>query len=633
MQKIYKIASFGDLGLLDYKLPLLIDTETAKLGSQIRLIQLYQTHLKQVLIFDTKDISVEVLYSYINDFHLVYHNGLYDAGCFKTDMGSLYTPTLHWDDTFYLSRLAFPEWEKFSLDICFYKMLRYDPYEEAGLDKKILQKSFHDNRTGPLTDDQYLYSAIDVYYLGQLYDLVKHMEDDFNYLLDKSVAEKSVQMQDRGMPVDIPMVQKMKAEYEKEFKDLTYKLKGLNSNSWQQVRKALGTENSSDGPSLAIIASREGGFEGLKQLQKLDGEYDMVVTEPNYVHTPEKVEIAKNIIAMRHVRMRLSYCERTFDAVNENSRITAQFSPHAITGRVQPNNENLSQWPRDMKALWGFDETKDRVLVYSDYSQLELRSLCALIGEPTMYATYKSDLDIHTKTQTEAKIDELDVPSSTSPRMVAKMINFLSIYGGGVDSFQKQFVKMTNTWLEAELVRTAMTRFKDTFTTVKTWHHGNSKQLNEGNYIGMTVSGRRYSTSSYTEFNNIQNQGSGTEVAKLAWHYMVKYGFVNNVGLFDNKVENDGDVYMVNFTHDSYLLDCPNIPDVYKKAGRQLMACMQVAWFQIMKNSKYPDLNMPCDCAVDKHWDVIEYGDPMHKDSIDGMKYYGKDPDYLLEVE
>ena len=643
MEKIYKIATLADLKELDISLPLMVDTETSRLGSEIRLIQLYQKGMDKVLIFDTLEHNVEMLYMFIVDYHLVGHNFLYDLGCFKADMGDKFIFPQRWDDTFYASRLAAPQWEKFSLDLCFEHMMRYCPYTKAGLDKKILQKSFARLKTKlghvegnaglpSLTPNQYLYAAIDVYYLWQLWEKVEHMVHEFNYMLDKAVAEKSVQMQDNGMPVTMTGLMTTKKKYDLKFARLTKELKGLNSNSYQQVRKALGTVRSSDGPALAIIASRRGGFEGLKQLVKVDGGYKMELTEPDYVHTQEKVQIAKNIQEMRHTRMRLSYVQRTLDAMNEDHRINAQFSPHAITGRVQPNNENLSQWPRDMKSIWGFEKDSDRVLVYSDYSQLELRSVCAVIGEENMYKAYKSGIDLHDKTEKEANIDESKLPHGMKVRMVAKMLNFLSLYGGGVDSFQKQFVDMTNTWLDADLVQESMASWKKVYSGVAQWHKENSKRLNKGDYTWHTVGNRPYHTKSFTEYNNIQIQGSGAEVAKLAWHYLFKFGVVNNEGLLNNEKENTSDVKMVNFVHDAVLIDCPNDPEVYERVSRQLAACFQIAWFQVMKNSKFPDLDMPVDVSVDKSWDVIENGEPQWYMEIDGMKYKNAEPKEIMEV-
>ncbi len=640
---IYKLATLANLKELDISKPLMIDTETSKLGSQIRLIQLYQDGMDQVLIFDTIDTGVETLWIFLQDFHLVGHNLLYDLGCFKNDIGNTFSMPKQFDDTFYLSRLAYPSWEKFSLDECFYNMLRYDPYEEAGLEKKLLQKSFArlttkfgdvEGNTGlpVLTTKQYVYAALDVYHLGKLYDRVKHCDKEFNYTLDKRVAEFSVQMQDNGFKICKSGLGKLEIQYKEEFKVLTGKLKGLNSNSWQQVRKAIGTEHSSDGPSLAIIASRERGFEGLKLLQKIDGEYEMVEVEPNYYHTEEKVQLDKDIIAMRHVRMRLSYVERARNSMNAEGRITSQFSPHAITSRVQPNNENISQYPRDMKEIWGFEEGEGRVLVYSDYSQLELRSVCAVVGEHNMYEAYKSGIDLHTKTQVDAGINNLDIPSSTSPRMCAKMVNFLSLYGGGVDSFQKQFVKMTNTFLDAELVRTMMKNWKEVYSDITLWHKNNSAQLQQRNYLGRTVCGRPYHTKSFTEFNNIQIQGTGAEVSKLAWNYLIKFGIVNNEGISGVEIKNTSDVKLVNFVHDSYLIDCPDDEETYKRVSKQLMLCMQFAWFQVVKNSKYPNLDMPCDSAVDRTWHIIEYGEPKYKDDLDGMIMYGKTIEEFKEM-
>ena len=624
---IYKIAQLSDLQELDINKPLMLDTETSKLGSDIVLIQLYQSHLDKVLIFNVKgkEYLVPLLWEILKDYHLVAHNGLYDWGCFKTDIqsqGGTFTYPQNIDDTFYLTRLAIPQWKKFSLDNCYFNLMRYDPYGSEGLDKKVLQKSFAD--TTNFTDSQYKYAAIDVYYLEKLYDKVKEKKDDFNYKLDMRIAEFSVQMQDNGMPVDLEELAKIEQTSNKKFNELTIKLKGLNSASYMQVRKALGTEKSSDGTALAIIATREGGFEGLKMLQKVDGEWEMSVVEPNYAHTQEKAIMAKNIISMREVRMDLSYVKRTHAAMNSDNRITAQFSPHAVSARVQPNNENLSQWPRRLKHMWGFKPKDGLVMVYSDFSQLELRSVCAVVGEHNMYEAYIKGEDLHTKTQRDAKIDASKVPPKTNARFVAKMINFLSLYGGSVNAFQSQFIKMAGVWMDTPVVAEILKNWKEVYSDITLWHKENASKLNSGETTGHTVCGRPYTTKSFTEFNNIQIQGSGAEVAKYAWNLLYKFGIVNNEGISGVEIKNTSAIRIINFTHDSYIIECPDDEEVYEKVAYQLMLCMQWSWFTIMANAKIKNLPMPCDSAVDRNWGVIEYGKPQYKADIDGMLTYGK---------
>jgi DNA polymerase-1 len=71
---------------------------------------------------------------------------------------------------------------------------------------------------------------------------------------------------------------------------------------------------------------------------------------------------------------------------------------------------------------------KEYILMAADYSQVELRVMAALSGDPAMIEAFKNDLDIHTATPARVfgvGTDEV-VPDM---RRTAKMVNFGIIYG------------------------------------------------------------------------------------------------------------------------------------------------------------------------------------------------------------
>jgi len=147
VKQIYKLSSIQELlEKLNSQEYVCLDTETAKLGSDIRLIQVYQPSWDQVLLFNVDESSIhkQIIWSILVEYKLILHNACYDFGCFKKDISS-FTNSNDWEDTFYLLRLAVPELntkDGFSLDEGFKWCLGYDPYKDAGLNKKKLQTSF-----------------------------------------------------------------------------------------------------------------------------------------------------------------------------------------------------------------------------------------------------------------------------------------------------------------------------------------------------------------------------------------------------------------------------------------------------------------------------------------------------------
>jgi DNA polymerase I-like protein with 3'-5' exonuclease and polymerase domains len=374
-----------------------------------------------------------------------------------------------------------------------------------------------------------------------------------------------------------------------------------------QVRKLLGLKYSSDEITLRILADRKNGLEGYTVWKhpKLSG--SNLPLEPEYVHDDSKVELAKAVLTKRKNLNILKFVDRALTNMDEHHRVTARFSPHAISGRVQPSDENLSQYPRAMKSMWGINPEVhgDRVLIYADYSQLELRTICAILPERNMERAYRNKIDLHTFASKNLDIDESKLPKSMPKRTVAKYLNFLMLYGGGVANFQKTVCKNSGVFLELDICKQANDDWKAGFSDIKAWHEKNAKSKGHG---GSTIGGRKYKAKSYTDLNNIQVQGSGTEVAKLAWSYIYKYNVV------DNK-----DSFVVNFVHDAFVLDCPNDPSIYEPIANRLGMVMKLSWQEVMAHAPIKDLPMPVDVLVGRNWADLEYEtDVMYRVTIDG---------------
>ena len=316
MGPIYKMGSLKELLALDPNKPVMLDTETETLYSEIRLIQVYQEGMEQALLFDVKMSrpSVEIIWDVLVDYHLVLHNGLYDLFCFQADVEDFRMPK-RWDDTFYASRLVKPHYGKHSLDFVMTQVLGYDPYFKEELNKKELQLSFEVTDKKPrvdLTESQLIYAATDVYYLPAVWNEVKQARELFVYDLDIKTAEYQVKIYPRGCPIDRDKLNLLRKNDNIKVFELTKKLPmGLNVNSYIQVRKVLGLENSSNELTLMMIAHRPNGVEGVTMnVKDENGEWQKEPLEENYEHTAEKEQIALTILAKRKALKRLNFNDR-----------------------------------------------------------------------------------------------------------------------------------------------------------------------------------------------------------------------------------------------------------------------------------------------------------------------------------
>jgi DNA polymerase-1 len=104
----------------------------------------------------------------------------------------------------------------------------------------------------------------------------------------------------------------------------------------------------------------------------------------------------------------------------------------AETGRISSQDPNLQNIPirSDLgkKIRQGFVAAKGKVLVAADYSQIELRILAHLSGDPLLTNAFRDRVDVHT--QTAAEVFGVAREAVTAEqRRVAKAVNYGLSYG------------------------------------------------------------------------------------------------------------------------------------------------------------------------------------------------------------
>jgi DNA polymerase I len=104
----------------------------------------------------------------------------------------------------------------------------------------------------------------------------------------------------------------------------------------------------------------------------------------------------------------------------------------ASTGRLSTSNPNLQAIPirtelgREIRSA--FVAESDMKLLSADYSQIELRILAHVSGEPKLREAFERGEDIHTATAAEV-LGRDPAQLTTGERSIAKMINFGIVYG------------------------------------------------------------------------------------------------------------------------------------------------------------------------------------------------------------
>jgi DNA polymerase-1 len=128
-----------------------------------------------------------------------------------------------------------------------------------------------------------------------------------------------------------------------------------------------------------------------------------------------------------------TYLDVLPQVVDERSRIHTTFlQAGAQTGRLASTNPNMQNVPirtplgREIRGC--FEAEEGRVLISADYSQIELRVLAHVAGEPVLKEIFERDEDVHTATASQV-FSVAGKEIDPGMRSKAKMINYGIVYG------------------------------------------------------------------------------------------------------------------------------------------------------------------------------------------------------------
>lgn len=557
---IFKVGRLEDLGNIDFEKPLFCDTETAKSNKGICMFQCMQQGWDKALVFLIKDTEKELrpIYEKIKDCLVVYHNFSYDASSFANDLKLDCCPFEKFEDTFFLARCLFWDNEFFNLEECYRRTFGFSPYECVDIDKKKAQKYFYYKKINldDIEPNIWLYSAIDVYYMPYFWRWCKNYTDMWHYRVDKRFIYHMVKWQQYGMPVDFEQIELAKQNNLRIIEENKKLLpQDLNVNSPRQVTAYLNIESS----------SRE-------ELSRV------VFNDPANSEKAEAILNTRKAIKSNNFLSRLSF-----------KRIRGYFSPSTKSGRAKcegtkdDGEDNLLQVPRNLKQVFGFAKDENKLLVYCDYAQLELRSATALLGENNLRKAFDADVDLHE--HTAALMFNLPIDNiPKEKRQFAKMCNFALLYCASVPTLQQVFYD-AGSKLSIEETAELRRKWKGAYKKVAQWHHDSNKQYDSGKLDSITINLRHYLPKFFADMCGIANQSLGADAAKIA------------ACLFCEKFPK---AKVLCFIHDAIVVEA-NTQEEAKEYAKGLGDCMVIAWFAAIKNCIYADLLMPLEVEVSKN--------------------------------
>jgi DNA polymerase-1 len=157
----------------------------------------------------------------------------------------------------------------------------------------------------------------------------------------------------------------------------------------------------------------------------------------------------------------------------------------ATTGRFVSRGPNFQNQPRSgpIKSIYLPDRPECEKFVEVDFSQIEMRVMVHLSGEPALVKSYEEGLDIHTEiAQMVFEKDEV----SKEERHMAKYIVYGLGYGRGAASVAQQYG-----WSISE-AQSFIRSFARRFPVLWEWRREQVKQADRHRYLTNPYSRRRY---------------------------------------------------------------------------------------------------------------------------------------------
>lgn len=238
--------------------------------------------------------------------------------------------------------------------------------------------------------------------------------------------------------------------------------------------------------------------------------------------------IVADILAFRELtKLKSTYVDALPLMINaKTGRVHTSYAQAvAVTGRLSSNNPNLQNIPvrtergREIRKAFIPRDAK-HVLLSADYSQIELRIVAAISGDPQMCEAFRKGTDIHTATASKVyNVAEKDVTKEM--RYKAKSVNFGIIYGQGA------FGLADNLSISRTEAKEIIDNYKKQFSGIQKYMDDTINFAREHGYVQTLIGRKRwlrdinsanFTVRGFAERNAINSpiQGTAADMIKLA---------------------------------------------------------------------------------------------------------------------
>ena len=330
--------------------------------------------------------------------------------------------------------------------------------------------------------------------------------------LELPLIDVLADMEMTGVKVDREHLKKMSTKLSKALKkheDEIYEMAGemFNINSPKQ---------------LAVILFEKLGLPAKKKT-KTGYSTDMSVLE----ELADGHELPAMIVNYRQLtKLKSTYIDALPLEINQKTgRVHTSYNQTvAATGRLSSSDPNLQNIPirSDLgkEIRQAFVAEGDDWLLSADYSQIELRILAHLSGDPALIKAFKNNEDIHTRTAAEIFGQPLDGVDEDARRM-AKAVNFGIVYGLSAFGLSRQLK------ISPGEAKAFIDQYFDLYKNVKTFMDSTIEEARQCGYTVTMMNRRRYLPDLHSKNRQVREsaervainspvQGSAADMIKLA---------------------------------------------------------------------------------------------------------------------
>ena len=329
-----------------------------------------------------------------------------------------------------------------------------ESYFNITLDKDI-RETFEDS-DGNFTQEQLLYSSLDVQYLEQIMDkqveILKDQKQTNVLELEMKLTTVVAEMEWDGVLINreawINNISNMDADtetYVPKLKELVRANLKINGNGLEvfELYKCAPTTKKGKASLQEITSPNEimnlyldkVNFNSNSQLKAIINNIFNIpienTNEKTILKYQNSCEFIKILLEYRNATKKSStYGENFLELINpETGRIHAEFNQlGAVTGRFSCNKPNLQNIPQNNDYRSSFVARPGYKIITADYSQAELRLLAAVSGDEKMTKAFLDGVDLHKVTASilfDVPLDDV----TKDQRKHGKTLNFAVVYG------------------------------------------------------------------------------------------------------------------------------------------------------------------------------------------------------------